>query len=74
MVNANKVRGRMAEMGVTQRKLAETLNLSQSTVSLKLKGIRPMMLDEAESIAATLAISNADFASYFFSREVAQRN
>lgn len=71
MINTLRIKGRMAELGITQRVLAEALNLSQSTVSLKLKGRRPMLLGEAERIAEKLSIDDADFGRYFFDREIA---
>lgn len=71
MVNSRKIRGRMVELGVTQKKLAEIIGRSQTTVSQKLSGVRPMWLDEAESIAEALSIPNSEFGCYFFNSEIA---
>ena len=58
-------------MGVRQKDIADALGLKQSSVNLKMNNQRPMMLDEAEKIAAMLGISDDMFASYFFSNGVA---
>lgn len=74
MINTFKIKGRMAEMGITQKDVASNLHVAPPTVSQKINNIRPMDLDEAEEMAKMLKIADDDFAVYFFSREVAQRN
>lgn len=69
-----KIKGRMTELGYTQKALSARLGMYQSTLSLKLSGERPMNLHEAEAIAAALNIPNSDFAEYFFNHKIAQRN
>ena len=66
MLNVSKVRGRMAELGVTQKDIALALGLAGSTVSQKLNRIRPMNLDEAEILAKLLQVDDSDFGLYFF--------
>lgn len=66
MLNVNKVRGRMAELRITQKDVAEALGIAPSTASQKLNRIRPMDLDEAEKLATILGLSNEDFGEYFF--------
>lgn len=36
MINSNKIKGRMVEMGITQKDVARTLNIAPSTVSQKI--------------------------------------
>lgn len=74
MVNTRKISGRMKELGLRQQDVAHALGVASPTISLKINGIRPMTLDEAERMADLLKIQDADFGIYFFSREVAQRN
>jgi len=74
VVNARKISGRMKELGLRQQDIAQALGIAAPTVSQKINGIRPMMLDEAEKIAAVLKIEDAEFGNYFFNKEVAQRN
>lgn len=68
MLNVSKIRGRMAELGVTQKEIAKEMNLAAPTVSQKLNQIRPMNLDEAEKLAQILKISNNEFGEYFFAQ------
>lgn len=68
MLNTDKVRGRMAEMRITQQDVARGLGLSPATVSQKLNRVRPMNLDEAERLAIMLRISNEEFGEYFFAQ------
>lgn len=66
MLNAAKIRGRMAELGLTQKDVGEALGIAASTVSQKLNHIRPMDLEEAEKLARLLKVEKIDFGSYFF--------
>lgn len=67
MINGNKIKGKMKELGIVQADVAKKLNLAEATVSLKLSGKRPMDLDEAQLLAEMLGIVNEDFGAYFFS-------
>ena len=51
MINSNKIKGRMVELGITQKDVAITLNIAPPTVSQKINNVRPMDLDEAEALA-----------------------
>ncbi len=66
MINTNKIKGRMAEMQITQKDIAKTLGLAQPTVNQKINNIRPMDLNEAEKLSNLLCIRPEDFAIYFF--------
>lgn len=54
MLNVAKVRGRMAELKLSQRDVAEALGIALPTASQKLNRVRPMNLDEAEKLAILL--------------------
>lgn len=69
MINTNKIKGRMAELQMTQKDIANFLGLAQPTVNQKINNIRPMDLDEAEKLSNLLNIKPDDFAVYFFYRE-----
>ena len=71
MVNTNKIKGRMKEMGKTQADVAKHLNIAQPTANQKINNIRPFDLEEAEKLAALLNIDMCEFGTYFFSNEVA---
>lgn len=67
MLNTNKIKGRMRELGIVQADVAKRLELAEPTVSQKINGKRPMDLDEARALAEMLHIDNSEFGSYFFS-------
>lgn len=54
MINTNKIKGRMAELQITQKDVANSLGLAQPTVNQKINNIRPMDLDEAEKLSDLL--------------------
>lgn len=66
MINTNKIKGRMAELQITQKDVAVSLGLAQPTVNQKINNIRPMDLNEAEKLSDLLRIKPEDFAVYFF--------
>lgn len=66
MINTNKIKGRMAEMQLTQKEVAASLGLAQPTVNQKINNIRPMDLNEAEKLSVLLNIPPEEFSSYFF--------
>lgn len=66
MLNVAKVRGRLAELRLTQKDVAKALGIAPATASQKLNRVRPMDLDEAEKLADLLQIDNAQLGEYFF--------
>lgn len=68
MLNIAKVRGRMAELKLTQKDVAEALGIAVSTASQKLNRVRPMDLDEAEKLATLLKLEDNQFGEYFFAQ------
>ena len=68
LLNIDKVRGRMAELRLTQKDVANALGIALPTASQKLNRVRPMDLDEAEKLAELLRIDDAQFGEYFFAR------
>lgn len=71
MPNAQLIKDRMREIGITQKDVAADLGIAAPTVSQKINGIRPMDLDEARKMAALLKIESGEFGEYFFAIEVA---
>lgn len=66
MINTNKIKGRLVELGLTQKDVSKALNIAQPTANQKINNIRPMDLDEAEKLAILLQITPAQFNEYFF--------
>ena len=68
MLNLPRVRGRMAELGLTQKDIAaeDCWDCALSTVSLKLNGDRPILLDEADALAKKLQLNDAEYYIFFY--------
>lgn len=66
MLNRNKIKARMTELGLTQKDVAEALKIAPSTASQKINGVRPLYLDEAQKLTEILKIEARDFSAYFF--------
>ena len=71
MVNTNKIKGRMRELGLVQADVAKHLEIAQSSLNQKINNIRPFDLSEAEKLAECLKIEADEFGVYFFNRKVA---
>ena len=68
MINANKIRARIVEMGMTQQQVAEQIGMSAKTFSIKMNNGK-FGLDEATRMIKVLKIEKPD--SYFFTDTVA---
>lgn len=68
LINTGKVKGRLAELGLTQKDVAIALEIAQPTANQKINNIRPMDLNEAEKLAGLLHLEPNDFQLYFFAR------
>lgn len=75
MLNTNKVKGRMAELGLTQKDIASknVWDCALPTVSQKINGLRPITLDEADALADILHLSNDEYKEIFFTKKIALR-
>ncbi len=66
-MNANLLRGKIAEAGMTQRDLAEKLSVSVNTMTAKMNGRSCFSLNEAVRICDVLNITDdADKIRIFF--------
>ncbi len=54
----SKLRGRMAELGYTQRKLADCIGISPNSLGDKINGKRPFNTVEIEAICKILKIED----------------
>lgn len=68
MINANKIRARIVELGMTQAQVASKIGMSKKTFSLKMKSGK-FGLDEADKMIVVLKIEKPE--TYFFSNGVA---
>lgn len=67
MINANKIRARIVELGMTQKQLAEMIGISEKTLSVKMNNGK-FGLDEADKMIKVLKIEQPE--KYFFTKEV----
>ena len=68
MINSNLIRARIVELGMTQEQVAEKMQISAKTFSVKMKSGK-FGLDEADKMIEILKIDNP--VRYFFAQEVA---
>lgn len=57
-LNANLLRGKMAEHGITQSELAKSIGISENSLSRKLLGKREFRLSEVADICSFLSIQD----------------
>lgn len=67
-MNANLIRGKIAETGLTQEKVAELAGMCSNSLSRKLNGKRDFKLAEVNALCSVLGI--VDPAPYFFVTEI----
>jgi transcriptional regulator with XRE-family HTH domain len=68
MINANKIRARIVELGLTQKQVAEMIGISEKTFSVKMNNGK-FGLDEADKMIEVLKIDKPE--KYFFKDVVA---
>ena len=68
MINANKIRARIVELGMTQQQVAEKIGMSAKTFSIKMNNGK-VGLDEADKMIEVLQIEKPEH--YFFTDGVA---
>ncbi len=66
MLNSNKIRGRIVELGLSQDAVAKELGIAQATFSLKISGKRRMSVEECHKLKQVLKIEDCDVCDYFF--------
>ena len=66
MVNTEKIKSRMSEIGVNEEFIAYNLKLAQPSLNLKINNKRSMTIDEMFKMKELLDISNDDLRAYFF--------
>ena len=58
--NANTLKGRIIEKGLTQEKLAEKIGMSQNTMSSRICGRSSFRVDEVKKICCILGIESSE--------------
>lgn len=60
MLNSKLLKSKMVEAGYTQRVLAKKLDITEGTLSRKMRRARPFTVDEAQTLCNVLGISNGE--------------
>lgn len=68
MINANLIRARIVELGMTQAQVAKEMQISEKTLSIKMR-TGTFGLDEADKMIEILKITEPS--KYFFAQNVA---
>ena len=68
MLNILKIIERLKEMGLTQKNLAQKMELNEATINAKLndENGRTLTIDETNKILKILQIAKTDINDYFF--------
>lgn len=62
----NKLKGKMRELGITNKEMADTLKVSPSTFSAKLNGKYEFSRKEISVMGDFMKLSKAEIADIFF--------
>lgn len=65
-MNIPKLKGLMAEKGITQKALAEKIGVSKNTISSRLKGKSKFNTEEIKHICSVLEIIDNEFKNDIF--------
>ena len=68
--NYSKLLGRIKECGFTQKTLAKSIGISNSTLSAKLNNKNAFTVTETADICRLLGISKHEIGEYFFAEKV----
>lgn len=70
MTNTNKLKGKLAERGLTQAQLAKMIEMSPTTLSFKLNNEIEFKISEAKRIQEALGLSRDERDAIFFGDDV----
>lgn len=62
----NKLKGKIAEAGLSQRKVADYLHISKNTLNAKINGKKPFNTNEIRSLCELLHIESCEEKSIIF--------
>ncbi len=68
MVDCKKLRGKIAEAGMTKTKFAHCIGMTYNSLAAKMNGNSPFKVSEAAEIASLLNLTNEEIVSIFFTR------
>lgn len=65
MINTEKIKQRMSELGLTQNDIAECLGIARPTANQKINNVRKLEIDEAKKLSELLDIKDSEIWDYF---------
>ena len=68
MVKINRIAGKIKEAELTQKQVAEKMQVSEATLSNKMQGKVKFTVDDAESLSKILSLTSNDVIDIFFSQ------
>ena len=69
MINTNKIKGKIAEIGFTRESLAEAVGMTRATLRNKLSGESDFTVSEAAAMRKALNLNDEEFLLLFFYEE-----
>lgn len=70
MINANLLRGKIAENGYTQERFAEKIGISRHSLNRKIKEKTSFTIDEVNIIAKELDLNKDNIIAIFFNPKI----
>jgi len=70
LINSNKVKGRLVELGLTQKDGQSVWKCALPTVSQKINRVRPINLEEADLLADLLKLNEEEYYEFFFGNKL----
>lgn len=71
MINTNKLKGRIHEIGENQGTVSRLIGMDPSAFNCKLNGKRIFKITEVEKLAQVLSIPEEELPGYFFMNYIA---
>ena len=65
MINTEKIKQRMYELGLTQNDIAECLGIARPTANQKINNVRKLDIDEVKKLSELLGIEGTEIWDYF---------
>lgn len=70
MINLNKVKGRLVELGLTQKDIQNIWKCASPTVIQKINRVRPINLEETDLLADLLKLNEKEYYEFFFENKL----
>ena len=65
MIDTDRIKQRMSELGLTQNDIAECLGIARPTANQKVNNVRKLEIDEAKKLSELLDIKDSEIWEYF---------